>query len=165
MLGIPSVKSSSRFEFNSLFGVQNKPMAFGFDSCRIWQNQVWSKLPNLNILIGNKINKEQADCVFGRLDQLSSKMTFWNSIKNNYFNIFKTKQLNSIFRITKIRIAWLSLPPSFSKRSKHTRSKLRKQRRSQPSTWPSTGRPSKRWKRYYTLQIIFHQIRTLFQMA
>merc|ERR1712032_1594637 len=39
------------------------------------------------------------------------------------------------------------LAPSCSPRSRPTSSRLRRQRRSPPSTWPSSGRPSRSWRR------------------
>merc|ERR1712072_1135780 len=38
-------------------------------------------------------------------------------------------------------------PPSCSPRSRSTSSRSRRPRRSPPSTWPSSGRPSRSWRR------------------
>merc|ERR1712098_949035 len=43
--------------------------------------------------------------------------------------------------------ACLSWPPSYSRRSRLTRSRSRKPKRSLRSTWPSSGRLSRNWRR------------------
>merc|ERR1711974_406847 len=45
------------------------------------------------------------------------------------------------------KIACQTLQPSCSPRSRPIRSRLKRPRRLPPSTWPSSGRPSKSWRR------------------
>merc|ERR1712034_190918 len=52
-----------------------------------------------------------------------------------------------LMRTRRTRSACLSWPPSYSRRSRLTRSRSRKLRRSLRSTWPSSGRLSKSWRR------------------
>merc|ERR1712080_425352 len=52
-----------------------------------------------------------------------------------------------LVRTRRTRIACPTLPLSFSQRSRLTSSRLRRPRRSLPSIWPSSGRPSRSWKR------------------
>merc|ERR1712107_777321 len=50
-------------------------------------------------------------------------------------------------RTRRIRTGCLTLPTSCSPRSRRIRSRSRRQRRSPPSTWPSSGRLSRSWRR------------------
>merc|ERR1712034_127944 len=52
-----------------------------------------------------------------------------------------------LMRTRRTRSACLSWPPSYSRRSRLTRSRSRKPRRSLRSTWPSSGRLSRNWRR------------------
>merc|ERR1712080_338023 len=60
----------------------------------------------------------------------------------------KCKELGSpLVRTRRTRIACPTLPLSFSQRSRLISSRLRRPRRSLPSILPSSGRPSRSWKR------------------
>merc|ERR1711862_333775 len=52
-----------------------------------------------------------------------------------------------LMRTRRTRTEWLNLPPSCSRRSRPTRSRLRRPRRSLPSTWPSSARLSRSLRR------------------
>merc|ERR1712112_499027 len=52
-----------------------------------------------------------------------------------------------LMRTRRTRSACLSWPPSYSRRSRLTRSRSRKPRGSLRSTWPSSGRLSRNWRR------------------